>query len=662
MNPAVQVAAFSYEVPQDPMKQLVTTGEHFEQMMRQLWDNPTRIFDHETSGLRWWMPDRGRSCGIAFGCFEGNRVKSWYVPTRHLTGEVQLDISLIQQPVQQIFADPYATWIAHHLKYDDHIGRREGWYIGGSRYCTQMAARLYDPNSLVGLKKRAHSDLGIAQADLWEKRLDVEIKRLAKARKLNIRPYKDQFGYAEVSITLAGHYACHDIDYTGSLWQLYESKGLSSFYSRVWPTEMGLNEALADMEEYGQPINVEYLEDLRDRLTMVTSTLLEQIQQKIGNKNFNPGSDPEVRELIYERLGAPKFKKTKGGDNWSVDREVLEAYENLNPVMPILKTWREAEKIRTTWTDSILTSVDANHILHGSFKPDGTATGRLSSSDPNLQNFIHDSDDRAVKHTGKKVEDGGVDPWSIREAFTMRKVGGLVIPRLAFDYSQIELRVLTWFSQEPNMVDAYLRNQDIHERTQDEVEKLTGRRPPRRRAKVAVFGIVYGLTESGLARQAKISLEEAASFMDAFFHQYTSINPFRKKFWVECRMRGNGYMNPFGRTRSLPWLSSSVDWQRRSAERRLFGALIQGTAGELTKESIVRIHRWIKESGSGARLVGTIHDEISIDCPPGELTIVAPKVKQLMEDYPEFHPIPIVVNGEYSTVNWAHKYPLPLAA
>jgi DNA polymerase-1 len=657
-----QAAAFPYQVPTDPRKTLVTTSEQFEQMMRQLWDNQVRVFDHETSGLAWWKGSR--SCGVGFGVIDQEGTRAWYVPYRHLTTEPQLDIKRINLPIKRLFADPHATWVGHHLKFDDHFNRREGWPILGQRYCTQMAGHLRNENMPKKLEKRAEYELGYTQEETtyWQQKVLFEVKRLAKSRRMNVTPYKDIFGYSEVSPTLLGYYGCHDIDWTGQLWVHYEREGMATKFPRIWPTEMALNEVLADMEEWGQPIDVNYLEELRDKLTLITRTLKAHFHETIGTTTIDPGSDADVRRFLYEWCRAPRTIKTRN-DAWSVSREVLEENEILHPGITILMRWREANKILTTWTDSILNALDSNNILHGNFRPDGTKTGRLSSSDPNLQNFIKDDDDRAVEHSGSTVEDGGIDPWSVRQAFVMRPEDAVNrMIRLYFDYSQIELRTLTWYTREPNMMDAYLSGQDIHERTRDEIEALTSRRPSRRLAKIINFGLVYGMTAQGMARQARVSEQEAQFFLDAFFQQYVGIDPYRQHFWAQSRMRGNRCMNIFGRVRTITNLDHPVGWMRRRAERQHFGSLIQGTAGELTKESLVRIHRWIKDTGSDARLVTTIHDDIGIDSPVRELTKIVPAVRGMMEDFPEFYPIPVLVDGEYSTENWAHKHKLPLAA
>jgi DNA polymerase-1 len=260
------------------------------------------------------------------------------------------------------------------------------------------------------------------------------------------------------------------------------------------------------------------------------------------------------------------------------------------------------------------------------------------------------------------MEDGGYDPWSIRRAFCVRRnENNVVMPRLYYDFSQIELRVLSHYTKDPIMVETYLRNGDIHHRTQVEVGALVGGEPiPRRAAKVINFGLSYCMSAGGLSRQAGIPIDDAERFLNAFFERYARVALYRKAFWAKVRSHGNQFQNMFGRPRRLPDLSSEIGWQRKRAERQAFGTLIQGTAAELTKISIVRIHQWLKETGLPAKLVSTVHDEIWIDCDTSCLTRVAPQIKRLMEDFPEFHPIPILVDAKYSDTDWSNKKPLPL--
>jgi DNA polymerase-1 len=524
-----------------------------------------------------------------------------------------------------------------------------------------MAARLYNENISIALKNRAVSDLGIHWAKHWEQQLEAEVNRLAKSRRMPKKKYLKYYGYAETPINLCGFYACYDIDFTGQLKTLYERFGVSSRYERIWRTEMQLLEALCDMEEYGCLIDVEYLEDLRARLTAHTQKLWDELEHMLQWSMFNIGSDKELRKFLYEGLRIDVTRRTKG-QLPSVEGEVLESVSHVHPAIPVIQEWREAEKIRTTWTDSILDKLDSSNILHGSLQSDGTRTGRLASNAPNLQNFSSDSDDRAVRFTGRKIEDGGTDPWSVRRAFIVRKnESGQPMPRLVYDFSQIELRCICHYTCDPIMMETYLSGGDIHDRTQREIGSLIDGTPiPRRPAKVINFGLAFGLSSGGLARNAKIPLDQAELFMDKFFERYNGVKTYRDVFWNKVRLQGNEFVNLFGRPRRLPRLSSPTRWERGRAERQAFGSLIQGTAAELTKESIVRIHQWLKATGHPANLVSTVHDEVWVDCDPSCLTDVAVNMKRLMENYPEFHPIPIIVDGQYTITNWAEKLPLPL--
>lgn len=661
-----QLSAFGYGVPDDPLKQLVTTGGQFEAMIRQLESKPLRIFDHETSGTAWYK--HSRSCGLALGCHnDRGQVQSWYVPYRHDTGESQLDIERISPTIQRLFADPYATWVAHNFKFDEHFNRKEGWFINGQRYCTQMGARLWNENDPLALKHRAVSDLARPYADEWDEKVQGEVVRLGKSRGLRKKAYLYGYGYSEIQVDLLGHYACYDIDFTAGLHGLYEGWGLSSNFSRIWNTEMQMLEVLCDIEEWGLPVDVPYLEQLRTVLLQRMERLNYLAAQHLGLHMFDLGNDDQLREFLYEKLRLPWAKKTKGGDKLSVDQEVLGWFLDRHPVMPIIKEYREAQKIVTTWTTSILEMLDANHILHGQFKSDGTTTGRLSSGGGvNLQNFAHDDDDRSEANQG-------VDPWSIRRAFVMREVqrqGASMrerLVRLYYDYSQVELRMIAWYTGDPIMVQTYIEDGDIHLRTQHEIGQVLGRGPIKRRpAKVINFGLSYGLSAIGLSRQAKISESDANKFMNAFLNRYFQVVKYREWFWHRCRAQGCQFTNYYGRPRRLPELALSKEhketrWRRRSAERRSFGSLIQGTAADLMKESMVRLHSWIKANNLPLWLAGNEHDSVWIDGPKALVREVDPQIRAIMQDAPQFAPIPIVVDGQISETNWCEKRELKAA-
>lgn len=633
---------------------IVRTPEQFQTMMNRIACAQAVSIDHETDGIAWYK--HARSCGIALAVWDHQGVHSFYTPYRHQTGEKQLPFSAVSPALKWIYEHPTMLKVGHHLKFEDHIGRREGWKLNGPRYDTSVGAHLYNENEFIALKHRAKIDLRIADADAWDSALDVEITRMAKAQKLGKDAYRAKYGYAQVPIELAGFYACHDADFAAQLMFLYEKQGISTYYDRIWRTEMGLTEVLCDMEETGLPLNVAYLQELQDSLDGVLAGLDSQIQPLLPRPT-KLSSDDQLREYLTEDLHLRLWKTTKSGA-LAVDREVLEEYEHI-PQIALWMRWREAEKLRNTYTESLLEHMDLGMVLHGGLRQNGTETGRMSSSEPNLQNFPTDNDDRAKAFSGKPLKKGGIDPWSIRRAFTTRGKGWV---RLFFDYSQIELRVLAKYTQDPIMVAAYLNDEDIHLRTQIEVFEDDDKDSPKRRvAKIINFGLSYCLTEQGLARQAKIPLPEAQRFMGRFNERYHGIIDFRTKFWEGVRGAGGYFNNMWGRTRRVPDINSYEGWKRARAERQAIGALIQGTAAELTKESLVRIHRRFKAEGLPAHLVTVIHDDIQADTPVEYLAPVARIMREEMERFPEFSPIPIKVDGQYTVTNWAEKHALPLS-
>lgn len=635
-----------------PDKHLVVTGESFQRMINFLEQSPTLAFDFETSGLQWFRDDV--SCGIALaGLDESGQVQNFYTPYRHRTGEIQLDLARISPAIKKLLGNERTVKVAHNLKFDEHFARKENWQVCGPRYDSMIAARLYDENRPLALKVRAKEDLGRDDADEWERKVAVEVGKLGRIHRLGKKDYLACWGYSQVAIPILGTYACFDTEFAMQLMNLYERAKISRSYPRVWATEMQLIEVLTDMEVMGLPIDVDYLGNLRDSLEGILVAGGLEIERLLGRR-INLRADDELRDLLINYLGCQLTKLT-GKKAVSVDREVLESFKDRHPVIPLIMKWRDAEKIRSTYTTSILQRLDANDVLHADFQQTGTNSGRLSCRQPNFQNQPTDDDDRAVEFSGRGLEHGGIDPWSIRRAFVNRGKGWV---RLFFDYGQAELRVLAFYSQDPVMIDNYMRGGDIHERTSLEVFGSKEKKH-RRIAKVINFGIPYGISEVGLSRQAKIPYGDAEKFMATFFKRYAGVASFRKKFWGQVRREGCVFQNIFGRPRRLPDLASSDEFRRGRAERQAVATLIQGTAAELTKESLVRVWRRIKAEGLPAWLVNTVHDEIQVDCHADALVSVCRVMQEEMARFPEFDPVPIVVDGEYTTKSWADKRKLP---
>lgn len=646
---ATQLTIFGPTWRQEPNKQLVNTADRFESLVRFLRGKPL-VVDYETSGVEWFKS--AEAVGIGFASWDDNGyLWNAYVPFRHRTNDQQLDLAIIGPAIQKLLEDQRTLKIAHNIKFEDHFSRREGWKLLGPRYCTMVAARLYDENRGASLDARAEQDLQDPNARVWSAALDEYVRELARGNRMGVKAYKAKYGYSEIPTALATPYCGTDTDQTGRLFQFYERWGLSTRYPRIWPTEMRLTEILCSMEENGLPIDIGYLQGVKSQVQQAKATLEAQIKDALGGFQFNPGSDDEVRNLLANVMGYRWEKRTEK-NQLAVDREVLGWFAEQNLVCRLLLKWRDAEKLDTTYTDSILDMLDSRGLLHGDLKQVGTNTGRLSCEKPNYQNFPSDDDERAILFSGKKVEDGGIDPWSIRRAFPVRRPGWV---RVFLDYSQVELRVLAYYSRDPVMVDAYLHNEDIHARTAKEVGAILGRECPRRVAKVVNFGLSYCLSEKGLASQAKLPLEEAQAFLAAFFQRYAGVANFRLELWAQARRQGNMWNNLFGRTRRVADLQATEFWRKKRAERQMVGSAIQGTAAELTKESLVRLDDWIKESGVPALLCNTVHDEIQIDTPRECLPLVVAEATKRMEAFPEFAPIPIIVDADWSDKTWADK-------
>ena len=780
----VQTYAFSTFRTKDPTKRIVRSEAEFCQVIRYLKQFPTIAYDCETSGTAWYQ--HAEICGVAFAVWSPespNVPLSWYMPCRHRTGEPQLPPSLVMQGLKLLLEDPNIEKVCHNIKFERHMAHREGITFQGPLRDTMIEAYLYNENERIGLKHRALIDLGDDTPQKAEHLLGEVLSQRAREAKLGKKEYTNLAGYSQIPIDLCGYYACYDVDATLRLAKFYDQKQVRQFFHGIYTTEIALTEVLAEMERNGLPIDEEYLLNLKVQTTQAMEEIAPRVYATTGE--FNIASDAELRAVLL-KMGA-HLTKTTAGKLFAVDKEVL---EGLTPQLPVCSTileYRQASKLASTYTDSILQRLDKDNTLHGDFKQLGTTTGRLSSEKPNLQNFAGDSDSRAIVYSGKKLEHGGVDPWSVKRAFVNRAEGW---QRCYFDYclhpstrvqivgdypksiadvrpgdhvwgwadgkvvdakvtksetiqplpayrvtfsngatyvassdhnwpspppykgaepqktktefllkgmsvltckgtttvqliepvgempmhaittttgnyalagdvitcnSQIELRVLAQYSQDPTMIDVYAKGEDIHKRTSMEVFG-SAEKSFRRLSKVINFGLSYMLGAPGLARQAKIHLEDAERHMANFFVKYPRIEPFRAEFFGQVRENNCQFTNIFGRPRRVPELASRDKWERLRAERQAIGSLIQGTAAELTKISLVRIHEWEKQNRTGLKLCSTIHDEISLDVKQDIAVEVGREVKRMMEDFhPQFSLVPIETDSETSDTNWSEK-------
>ena len=375
--------------------------------------------------------------------------------------------------------------------------------------------------------------------------------------------------------------------------------------------EMPLLYVLFDMEQAGFRVDGKVLSDLGAEFTRQAEELKEEVYRLTGVRGFNLNSPQQLGKVLFEDLNLPHGKKTQKG--YSTDADTLEKLSDAHPcIAPILK-YRQVVKLNGTYIDALLRKMDAQGRVHTSFDQTGTATGRISSSEPNLQNIP------VRTQMGREI----------RKAF----VAGPGCVLADADYSQIELRVMAHFSGDAAMVDAFQKGQDIHTRTAAEVygvpmEDVT--REMRSSAKAVNFGLVYGISEFGLARNIGVSRYQAADFIARYFQRYPGV----KKYMDAAVKQGydQGYaVTMMGRRRQLPELKSGNANVRSFGERAAMNTPVQGTAADIIKLAMVRVHDALKKEGLNARLILQVHDELLIEAPREETETVSRILRECME-------------------------------
>lgn len=398
-----------------------------------------------------------------------------------------------------------------------------------------------------------------------------------------------------------------------------------------YEVELPLVSVLADMETEGVAVDPEILTSMSVETGQQIERLMDEIHEMAGEK-FNINSPKQLGFILFEKLGLPVIKRTKTG--YSTDATVLEELASSHNIVQKILEYRQLAKLKSTYIDALFGLIKpSTGRIHTTFHQDVTATGRLSSSNPNLQNIPI------------RLEQGR----KIRKFFVPRQAGNLI---LAADYSQIELRILAHMSGDPNLVNAFNQGQDIHTRTAAEVfnlpmEKVTPEL--RSRAKAVNFGIVYGISDFGLSRDIKVSRTEARKYIQSYFERYSGVKKFIDQKIAEAKKEG--YVTTLlNRRRYLPDILSSNRITRAFGERTAMNTPIQGSAADIIKLAMVRINNEIKERGMKTRMILQVHDELIFDVPPEELQTAKEMVKEYMENALQLN-VPLVVDLKVGP-NW----------
>ncbi len=602
-----QLPLFEVPEPKKPARRAVPTVPHIVRepeelaaLVERLSYAPAVTFDTETTSED---PMRADLVGLALTDREG---EGWYIPVGHRRGH-QLPLGQVLDALRPLLEDPSVPKQAHHAKYDMAVLARHGVRVRGLAFDTMIAEWLCDPASHnLGLKNLAFIRLGVEMTSIQD--------LIGSGRK--------QVTMAEVEIEDAAAYAAADVDMTHRLVRVLapelRQKGHWDLFQQM---ELPLVEVLMEMEMTGVALDVDFLKGMSAELGARMAELEEQIQGMAGMP-FNVNSGPQLAEVLFGVLRLPTkgVPRTSTG-RYSLTAEVLDSLRGAHPIVDLILEHRELAKLKSTYVDALPALVHpATGRLHTSYHQTGTVTGRISSSDPNLQNIPIRSP------LGRQV----------RRAFVARP--GWVL--LGADYSQIELRVLAHISGDPGLIAAFARGEDIHASTAAAIfdipiDQVT---PEQRRfAKQVNFGLVYGMSVGRLARDAGIPQMEAENFVAQYFGRFPKVREYLERTLAQAK--NQGYVETIlGRRRYFPVLQSispAQEQARRRAEREAVNAPIQGSAADIIKLAMLNLHRALAERGLAARMILQVHDELVLEVPQEELPVVTPLVREMMESaYP----------------------------
>ena len=589
----------------------ILTEESLDRLLKNLVKKKTFAFDMETTSKR---PVWARAVGISFSFEEG---KACYLPLTHryLGVPSQLGLGMVFEKLKPILENEHIKKCGHNIKYDLIVLANEGVFLKGIDSDTMIASYLLNPST------RAHGLDALSLEHFGH--INLTYKEM-------VGTGKKEVGFDEVEIERATSYAAEDSDMTWRLKSRLEPR-LKDYTLKLYQKmELPLLEVLAEMEINGVHVDRKHLTELSSDLDNKLR-LLEIAIYALADETFNINSPKQLSVILFEKMKLPVIKKTKTG--FSTDVSVLEQLADEHELPEKILTYRQLAKLKSTYVDALPEEIfKKSGRVHTSFNQTVAATGRLSSSNPNLQNIPIRSD------MGK----------AIRKAFTAEGDGML----LSADYSQVELRILAHLSGDEALRSAFEKGEDIHSRTAAEIFGSSidnVDEESRRMAKAVNFGIVYGLSAFGLSRQLKISQRDARDFIDQYFGLYKNVKVYMENTVSEARK--NGYtLTLFNRRRYLPDLNSKNRQVREGAERVAINSPIQGTAADLIKVAMIQLSHQIRDMKLQSKMILQVHDELVFECPVEEKTKMESLVKNEMEGACKLS-VPLVVDMGWGK-NW----------
>ena len=580
----------------DKNYQTIRTEKELDELMGLINQADYVSFDTETTSLDYMLAEL---VGISIALKPN---EAFYIPINHNyeDAEKQLEQDFVLEALKPFLESDEIPKIGHNLKYDRHILQNAGIDLKGTLLDTMLFS--YVNNSTI----TRHN-------------LDAVSKRY-----LNINPtsYEDvagkgakQIPFSEVSIDVASDYASEDADISLKLYEHIEpmvqkEAKLAKLYSEI---EGPLIYTLGDIERNGVLIDSEKLSQQSKELETKILKLESKVQKNAG-EDFNLGSPKQLQEILYEKLGLPVIKKTPKGQP-STSEAVLQELSMDFPIVHDILSYRAISKLKSTYTDKLPKMINSNTgRVHTSYHQAVTATGRLSSSDPNLQNIPIRSEE------GRRIREAFIAP----EGYKI----------LAADYSQIELRIMAHLSKDQGLMDAFAKGQDIHQATAAEIfsiniDDVTPNQ--RRSAKAINFGLIYGMSAFGLSKQLQITRAEAQNYIEQYFERYPGVKNYMDE--TKSSAKQNGYVETvLGRRLYLADIESSNYQRRQYAERSAINAPMQGTAADLIKMAMTDLHSKIRNESLDAKIIMQVHDELVIEVNENQLDELSDLTVNIMAD------------------------------
>jgi len=588
--------------------ELILEREQLRRWVARLAAADLVAIDTETTSLDYMQ---ARLVGFSFAV---EPLRAAYLPVAHdypgAPEQIPLDEAL--EALRPILEDPTRPKVGHNLKYDMSVLARHGVDLAGIAYDTMLESYVLDAGA------NRHDMDTLALKYLGHKAIAYEDVAGKGAK---------QIGFQEVPLTQAGEYAAEDADVTlrlhHALWpRLDEHPRLKALFEEI---EMPLVPVLSRMERTGVLVDADMLRAQSRELAEQMANIEARAHAEAGGP-FNLASPKQIQEILFERLGLPVIAKTPKGQPSTAESVLQELAAQGFELPRLILEYRALAKLKSTYTDKLPQQIDpSTGRVHTSYHQAVAATGRLSSSDPNLQNIPVRTPE------GRRIRQAFIAPEGHR--------------LLAADYSQIELRIMAHLSGDERLMAAFAAGEDIHTATAAEVFGV----PPdavqpeqRRHAKAINFGLIYGMSAFGLARQLGIDRSAAQAYMDLYFERYPGVRRFMEETREQARRLG--YVETiFGRRLYLPDINARNAQRRQYAERTAINAPMQGSAADIIKRAMIACDAWLRESGEPARMIMQVHDELVFEVREDRVDVVAEQVRRLMAGAAELR-VPLLVD------------------